>query len=62
MGILKRIVRRQEAPAKKEEGCYVCGAPTRYRCGMCGKLVCGQHTAVGEAICHSCMEQRRLSI
>jgi len=57
MSIFGRIFGKSVKQVRKEAVCYVCGAPSYYKCNICGKYACMRHTASGTQTCVDCHEK-----
>jgi hypothetical protein len=60
-GLLRRLFGRDgDENTQYEPGkCYICGVDTGYRCSVCYRYICQQHTDPGTTVCVNCAEERR---
>ncbi len=56
MGILDKVFGKKSSkePDLSKTECYVCGAPSFYKCEVCGRYTCMVHTKPGTRSCLEC--------
>lgn len=58
MWIWSKIFGKSVKQVREEAVCYICSAPSYYKCDVCGKYTCMKHTAPGTQTCVECQARR----